>query len=722
MFRGIGRLVTSRPWLTIAAWFVATVATVMLAPKLPSTTDQAEFLPSHYETVQVMQVEERAFPREEQPAATIVFKRTDGGALSAEDQATVTKVTKALADKKYKEIEGVRTAPQMLSPNGRIMLASVTASTKNVFTEGIFESVKEMRKEARTQLADTPLSMGMTGQAASAVDSMESAGDTDAMIMMATLGLIIVLLLIIFRSPLIALLPVLIITLVFAVATGLIAVASKIGGLKADASVSSILIVVLFGVGTDYILFLLFRYREQLRTGVAARQAMAQAVERVGETIASAAGAVIVAFLALLLSSMGMLRTMGPALAISVGVTLLASLTLVPAVFALLGTKAFWPSKAWQREPKNALSHRTAKLVSTRPGLVAAVSGGILVALTAGLFGFTAEYDANSSLPKHLESVKAQEDLARGFAAGSTEPTLVYVENKDGKPVPQTALSEFSKQVGGVSGVGQVSPPRVSPDGSVAQFTVVLDHKPAEDKALALVEGPLRDAVHKAAPEGTRGLVGGPTALLADIRDAVNRDYAVVFPAAGVAIMIILGLLLRSAVAPWYLMAAVGLGFSATLGATVVLFQNVRGEHGLLFMLPVMVYLFVVAIGTDYNILMVARLREEAARGREPKEATRLAVAHSMPTVATAGIILAGTFGVLLLAQNSMLQQMGFAVSFGILLSAFVMAVLLVPAVTALLGHRAWLPGRPAARAADAEPASESTEDRENESVPVGGR
>ncbi|MFF3285509.1 MMPL family transporter [Streptomyces sp. NPDC003023] len=722
MFRGIGRLVTSRPWLTIAAWFVATVATVMLAPKLPSTTDQAEFLPSHYETVQVMQVEERAFPREEQPAATIVFKRTDGGALSAEDQATVTKVTKALADKKYKEIEGVRTAPQMLSPNGRIMLASVTASTKNVFTEGIFESVKEMRKEARTQLADTPLSMGMTGQAASAVDSMESAGDTDAMIMMATLGLIIVLLLIIFRSPLIALLPVLIITLVFAVATGLIAVASKIGGLKADASVSSILIVVLFGVGTDYILFLLFRYREQLRTGVAARQAMAQAVERVGETIASAAGAVIVAFLALLLSSMGMLRTMGPALAISVGVTLLASLTLVPAVFALLGTKAFWPSKAWQREPKNALSHRTAKLVSTRPGLVAAVSGGILVALTAGLFGFTAEYDANSSLPKHLESVKAQEDLARGFAAGSTEPTLVYVENKDGKPVPQTALSEFSKQVGGVSGVGQVSPPRVSPDGSVAQFTVVLDHKPAEDKALALVEGPLRDAVHKAAPEGTRGLVGGPTALLADIRDAVNRDYAVVFPAAGVAIMIILGLLLRSAVAPWYLMAAVGLGFSATLGATVVLFQNVRGEHGLLFMLPVMVYLFVVAIGTDYNILMVARLREEAARGREPKEATRLAVAHSMPTVATAGIILAGTFGVLLLAQNSMLQQMGFAVSFGILLSAFVMAVLLVPAVTALLGHRAWLPGRPAARAADAEPASESAEDRENESVPVGGR
>ncbi|MCB5182194.1 MMPL family transporter [Streptomyces antimicrobicus] len=699
MFRGIGRLAVRRPWLTIAAWIVLTVATVMLAPKLPSTTDQAEFLPSKYETVQVMEVEERAFPREEQPAATIVFKRSDGGKLAESDQAVVAKVAADLTAKNYAGIKQVVTGPPMLSPNGEIMLAAVTATSKNVFTQEIFDSVKQMRLDAREQLGNGPLSMGITGQAASAVDSMESAGDTDSMIMLATLALIVVLLLAIFRSPLIALLPVVIITLVFAVATGLIATASKLGGLKADASVSSILIVVLFGVGTDYILFLLFRYREQLRTGVPARQAMAQAVERVGETIASAAGAVIVAFLALLLSSMGMLRTMGPALAISVAVTAVASLTLVPAVFALLGTKAFWPSKAWRREPKNALSHRTANLVARRPGVVAAVSAGILVALTVGLFGFTAEYDANSSLPKHLESVKAQDDLARGFAAGATEPTLVYLEDRDGKAIPEAALKAFGERIGQVEGVGQVSPPRVSPNGSVAQFSVVLDHKPAEDKALALVEGPLRDTVHAAAPEGSRGLVGGSTALLADIRDAVNRDYAVVFPAAGVAIMIILGLLLRSAVAPWYLMAAVGLGFSATLGATVVLFQKVQGQHGLLFMLPVMVYLFVVAIGTDYNILMVARLREEAGRGKEPKEATRLAVAHSMPTVATAGIILAGTFAVLMLAQNSMLQQMGFAVSFGILLTAFVMAVLLVPAVTALLGHRAWLPGRPRASA-----------------------
>ncbi|MFD0383633.1 MMPL family transporter [Streptomyces stramineus] len=174
---------------------------------------------------------------------------------------------------------------------------------------------------------------------------------------------------------------------------------------------------------------------------------------------------------------------------------------------------------------------------------------------------------------------------------------------------------------------------------------------------------------------------------------AVTHDYKVVFPVAGLAIMIILGLLLRSLVAPVYLMISVALGFSATLGATVWLFQDIQHKNGLLFMLPVIVYLFVVAIGTDYNILMVARLREEVRRGVPAREAIRTAVAQSAPTIASAAVILAGTFGVLMLADNSMLQQMGFAVAFGILLTAFVMATLLVPTVTSLLGHKAWWPG-----------------------------
>jgi len=168
----------------------------------------------------------------------------------------------------------------------------------------------------------------------------------------------------------------------------------------------------------------------------------------------------------------------------------------------------------------------------------------------------------------------------------------------------------------------------------------------------------------------------------------------VVFPVAGLLIMLILGLMLRSVVAPWYLMASVGLGFAATLGATVLIFQHIQNQSGLMFMLPVFMYLFVVAIGTDYNILMISRLREEAREGREPREAASQALRHAGPTVAAAGAILAGTFASMMLAGNTLFSEMGFSISFGIVIAAFVMAMFFTPSLTALIGHAAWWPGR----------------------------
>ncbi|MEU9993564.1 MMPL family transporter [Streptomyces sp. NPDC048045] len=699
MFGRIGRAAVLRPWLTISAWIVAAVALAVLAPQLKSTSDQADFLPSHYESVQAGKVQERAFPQHEQPAAIAVFQRADGGKLTAADRAEVTEIASRLQGLGIDHIKRIATDPQAVSPNGRIAIASVVATVKDPYDPGLMDSVGKLREKARPLLKGTDLKLGLTGQAASALDSKNASGDTDAMIMSATLVLIVVLLLIIFRSPLIAVLPVLIIGVAFMVATGLISTAAELGGLKADSSISAILIVVLFGVGTDYILFLLFRHREQLRSGQAPKQAMITAVTLVGETIASAAGAVIVAFMALLLSTMGMLRTMGPSLAISVAVALLAGLTLVPAVFSLLGTKAYWPSKSWRKQPKNALAGRIGKLAAQRPAAVATVTGGVLLVLAAGVLGFRAEFDTTSSLPQHLESVQAMKDMQRGFPAGETDPTTVYLEKDGGGALTKPQLAAYGAALAKVDGVGQVSPPVLAPGGRVAQYSVVLDHKPTGDKAIGLVSGPLRDAAHRAAPQGSKALVGGTTAVLADIENAVNHDYKVVFPVAGVAIMLILGLLLRSVIAPLYLMVSVALGFGATLGATVWLFQNSQGKDGLLFTLPVIVYLFVVAIGTDYNILMVARLREEIEQGRPPREATARAVARCVPTIGAASVILAGTFGVLMLAENSMLQQMGFAVAFGILLSAFVMAMLLVPALTTLLGRRAWWPGHQVADA-----------------------
>ncbi|WP_447038486.1 MMPL family transporter [Streptomyces sp. DSM 118878] len=692
MFGRIGRFSVKRPWLTIAAWIVAAVALTGLAPELKSSTDQADFLPSHYESVQVGEIQERAFPEQDTAAAIVVFQRTDGAPLSKADKAEIKEIAGALDAKKYETFKAVRTGPEAVSKDGRIALANVLSTEKEPGDEA-GESVKSMRADSEELLEGTSLKMGVTGPAATNLDATESAGDTDAMIMMATLVLIVVLLGAIFRSPLIAVLPVFMIMVMFMMATALIATASKVFGLEADSGNTAILIVVLFGVGTDYILFLLFRYREHLRAGQEPKQALIDAVTRVGETIASAAGAVMVAFLALALSTLGSLRSMGPSLAISVAVTLVAALTLVPAVFSLLGTKAFWPSKAWQRTPKNKLSNGLGRLVSRRPAAVAVLSTALLAALAVGALSFKSEWDQESSLPENLESVQAMKDLQQSFAAGESDPSQVYVESRGGAKLEQAGLDAVKKSLAEVEGVGEVAPAQLSPKGDVALFSVVLKYRPASEQAIDLVSGDLRDAAHQSAPDGTRALVGGQTAVLADIETAVEHDYKLVFPVAGLAIMIILGLLLRSVIAPLYLMAAVGLGFAATLGSTVWLFQDIKGEHGLLFMLPIIVYLFVVAIGTDYNILMVARLREEIQNGRAPAEAVRLAVSQSAPTIGSAAVILAGTFGVLMLAGNTMLQQLGFAVAFGIMLTAFVMALLLVPTVTVLIGPKAWWPG-----------------------------
>ncbi|GAA0332973.1 MMPL family transporter [Streptomyces blastmyceticus] len=693
MFRRIGRFAVHRPWLTIAGWIIAAVALAMLAPGLKSTTDETEFLPSHYESVQAGKLQEKAFPQTEQPSAIAVFQRSDGGKLTPQDREAVARITKGLDAKHHKGISKVVTSPQAVSPNGEIALANIIAVDRNPQDTAAPDAVKDLRSDAKSLLGGTQLKMGITGQAATTLDTKESSGNTDAMIMSATLLLIVVLLLVIFRSPLIALLPVLIIGVVFSVALGLIGIVANAGGLKADNNITPILIVVLFGVGTDYLLFLLFRYREELRAGEQPKKALVNAVARVGETIASAAGAVIVAFLALLLSTMGMMRAMGPSLAISVAVTLVAALTLVPAVFSLLGTKAFWPSKAWKKKPRNRISDSLGSSVARRPGVIAAASAVVLAVLAIGALNFKAEFDTDSQLPQKLESVQAMKDLQRGFSAGQSDPAMVYVQSRNAAPLDKGALDTYRAALAKLDGVGSAALTATSPDRTVAQYSVVLKYRPTEDKAIELAGGSLRDGAHAAAPAGTRAVVGGTSAVLSDVEKAVDHDYKVVFPVAGLAIMIILGLLLRSLVAPVYLMISVALGFGATLGATVWLFQGAQHKNGLLFMLPIIVYLFVVAIGTDYNILMVARLREEVRRGVPAREAIHTAVSRSAPTISSAAIILAGTFGVLMLADNSMLQQMGFAVAFGILLTAFIMAMLLVPTVTALLGHKAWWPG-----------------------------
>ncbi|MFJ3776897.1 MMPL family transporter [Streptomyces sp. NPDC090075] len=691
MFRRIGKVVVRHPVWTIVAWLIAAVAIVATAPSLPSNSDESSFLPKSYESIKAADLQERAFPSAFTPSAIALYQRADGGRLTADDKKDVARITTELGAKHIDQVQKV--VPGQPSEDGKYTLTLVQMDSKNAGQPVQADAAKVLRDDVKQLAKGTDLEVRLGGSAAQALDQQDSSKRGEALIGIGTFVIILVTLLIIFRAPILAFLPLITIGLVSAIANGLISYATKLFDLQANSSVSSILIVVLFGVGTDYFLFLMFRYRERLRAGDEPKEAMINAVGRVGEAIASAAGAVIIAFLALVLSTLGFLKQMGPALAIAVSVTLIAGLTLIPAVVSLIGPKVFWPSKSWQREPANARFAALGRGVRRRPALAAAASGLVLLVLSLGTLGYKATFDlASGSMPKTKESMVVQDEMQKAYSAGAAAPTDVYLSSTDGKPLDQAGFDAYARKLGSVDGVASARMSQVNKAGTTADFTVTLKYEASTDKAIDAV-GRVRDVAHDNAPQGTEALVGGMSSIYKDIDSAVNHDYRTVFPVAAVLIMVILGLLLRSVVAPWYLIASVGLGFGSTLGATVWIFQDAQNKPGLMFMLPVIMYLFVVAIGTDYNILMIARLREEAREGRDPREAAGMALRHAGPTVAAAGFILAATFATMMLAGNSLLTEMGFAVSFGIAVAAFVMAMFFTPSLTALIGHAAWWPG-----------------------------
>src|ERR1700683_3284955 len=607
-FAALGRIVTGRPWLVIAVWIIAAVAIVATAPALPTTTNEASFLPSHYESIRAQNLQNQAFPQAgkiDSAAAIIVFARSDRGRLTAADKAKGASIASTLNGKHIKNIVSVTAGPP--SSNGLVQTAYVAISNSLVNGSGTQagDAVKVLRADIKPLVSGAGLYEGVTGAAAQQLDSEQSGNKAEEIVLLATLVLILVLLLIIFRSPIIALMPIITIAVVAEVAQGLIADLNSALNLNADSQTTVILIVVLFGIGTDYILFLMFRYRERLRAGDAPRQAMATAVERVGEVIASAASVVIVAFLALLLSSLSIFRSLGTTLAIAVAVTLIATLTLIPAVVTLLGTRVFWPSKAWQREPKGARFAAIGASLGKRPALFAGVSGLVLVALAIGALGFKPTFDLSSSgIPGTAESEVALAVLERGLPPGATEPTQVYLHATSGT-LTAAEIAGYGTKLKTMDAVGAVAPATVSTDRATAEYTVTLSVDPESTTAVNTVKNGLRPQAHAAAPPGTYALVGGTTAVFADIQAAQTHDYAVVFPVAAVIILLILMLRLRSLVAPWYLMLSVGLGFGATLGATVLVFQTLAGQTGLVFLLPVYMYLFVVALGTDSKLLMI---------------------------------------------------------------------------------------------------------------------
>ncbi|HEX2771814.1 MAG TPA: MMPL family transporter, partial [Micromonosporaceae bacterium] len=372
MFQRLGRFVVRRAWWVILGWLVAAAAVIFTSPSLGDITsaDQGSFLPRSYESVQAIEIAEKAFPQQATATAAIVVKRADGKPLTPADEARVGQLAQALQAKNIAHTSGYLTGPQAVAPDKSVQVVNVGLEARTPDDPALLDAVRDLRAAIGPELAGSGLTAGVAGDVANFVDNEDTFNRAFSVVGIATIILIIGLILVIFRSPIAALLPIVVIGVVYAVTTGLVAAVGKAFDLNVSQDLQTILLIVLFGIGTDYILFLLFRYRERLRAGDDKRTAMVVSVERVGEVIASAAGAVIVAFLVLLLASLGFFGSLGPALAIAVGVMLVTSLTLIPALVSRLGRFVFWPSRSWQRHPKATLMHRIGVAVGRRPAVV----------------------------------------------------------------------------------------------------------------------------------------------------------------------------------------------------------------------------------------------------------------------------------------------------------------------------------------------------------------
>jgi putative drug exporter of the RND superfamily len=710
MLSDIIQFSTSRPKRIIALWAVVMLLLGSIGAGFGYkvvTDDTAQFLPKGSESAQALDFARDAFGQQEGTrTVSMLVKRTDGTAFTASDRAEIHSLAGAIPrwrvnpdssalksqigdlDERAGRVVDAQIGPA--SPDGALQL--VALQWKGNTTDPV---AQEFFRQVRDRAADTArehdLRVGFTGGVASTADEMKAQEGTRALSQALLFGAVVALSLLFFRGPLAAIVPLMAIYLVAAGASGLVVLTALAFGFKLDVNTPQLITVVLVGIGVDYFLFLLFRLRERLRMGEDRRTAAARAAGGVGPVIASAALAIVAAFATMLLAEFGQFRVIGPAVAISVFVMLVAGVTLMPAIAAVTGRALFWPSRSWAKERSDGPAARLGRRIARTPGRAALGVTTLLVVLSTFAFGMTMSYDQGERSGPTTPAARTADAIAGTFSKGASDPQQVYVRSSSGTLTAAQVepLRERLTRVAGVSAVGQ---PELAPNHKAARVDVALKDGPFTKDAMQVVEGPLRDVARDTAPAGTTTLVGGTAAIYADVSDSVNRDMKLIFPVAAGLILFILIATLRSAFAPLYLLTAVVLEFAATLGAAVLVFQQLGGATGLAFVLPLVLFLFVVALGTDYNILMTARLREEMHSGKPVKTAVADAVRHVAPAVAAAGLVLASSFGTLMLESSEVAKQQGFAMAFGILLASLVVSSILVPALTALAGQRAWWP------------------------------
>ncbi|HEX5597406.1 MAG TPA: MMPL family transporter [Micromonosporaceae bacterium] len=697
MMTALGNLVSrsrARALLVVALWILLAGVIPRLTPTVDEVTDpgSANAPVAGAESAAAHDLLLEKFP-DQQGVPALVVLRNPGG-LQAADEAEVARISQDLSGREAPE--GVRTVistatmPQLreslVSPDGTTTMILIPIQGLDSTDERFAETVREIKRIIGSGAGD--LEIRLTGPAGIVTDAVEVFRSADLVLLAMTVALVLVLLLLIYRSPLLALIPLVGVGVAMQLTNAVGAALASAGIIKIDSSSTSIMTVLLFGAGTDYALFIVMRFREEM-AGTDDRYAgMRAALRKVGAAVLSSGFTVVLALLTLLLATVPATREFGPFLALSVAMILLVTVTFVPAAVVLLGRAAFWPMKQVARDPgERSLWGRVGGLVLRRPVGVVTASLALLAALALGILGYAPNNNLISDFRADSDSLRGQRLLQSALPAGQLAPTTVLVQGGNAASEAATVATAL-REMAGVSHVGAPIP---SADGEVARLQVIYADDPYGSAALDRTER-VREIASRAAP-GSEVLVGGESANALDNRTYDRRDFQVVAVAMVVLILLVLVMLLRALLAPLILLATTALSLLSALGATILTWVVIGGQIGVNSRVLLYSLIFLVALGVDYNILLASRIREETATHGFP-EGIRVALTRTGGVITSAGLILAGTFAVLTTQPLNSLLQFGFAMAVGLLLDTFLIRGALVPALFRLVGPKAWYPGK----------------------------
>ncbi|MFE5284607.1 MMPL family transporter [Nocardia sp. NPDC056611] len=659
----------------IVFWVAVLVATGGLAGKLAGAekNDATTWLPKSAESTKVSELTGKFIGSDVYPAV-VVYERGDA-VSSATARARAESDSQRFAT--LPQVHGPVPEP-VESEDGKAIQVAVPIS---VGVKGVTDALPTVRS-IRDIVADAGMSVHVTGPAGYGADSADAFSAVNSTLLYVTIAIVIAILLVTYRSPVLWLLPLVCVGVALTVAQGLIYLLAAHAGLTVNSDTEFLLTVLVFGAGTDYALLLTARYREELRRTENRHAAMATAIRRAGPAITASAITVALSLLCLVVADLNSTKSLGPVMATGVLVSFAVLTTLYPALLVLCGRWIFWPAAPRFGDPEPAGSRRGSRLerlITSRPRRVWQVTAAVLAFLSLGLFGLHASgLRAQDTFRNRPDAVVGEQVLLEHFPGGSGDPLQIIG--------PASDADRLRDSASGVPGVVSVSTP-VCADG-LAYLEVTTADVTGSAAAFATVER-LRSVV-RSVPDA---MVGGSSAVALDTQKSARHDRNTVVPLVLFVVLAIMALLLRALVAPAVVLATVVLSLAAALGVSALVFDKVLGFAGADPSFPLWAFVFLISLGIDYSIFLMARIREETAN-HDTATATAIAVRTTSGTITAAGVVLAGTFAALLTLPLVFAAEIGFAVAFGVLLDTFLVRTVLVPALAIDLGERMWWPQR----------------------------